>query len=338
MRIEELDYNLPESLIAQEPINPRDAARLMVVDKEEKTISSSAFSCLPDFLQPGDLLIFNETKVFPARLFAEKESGGAVEVLFLSEREPFVWEVLIGGKARAGTKIFFQDELLGEVLSRASEETLIKIKKEKIELLTFLEEFGHVPLPPYIKRKDKKSDRGEYQTVFAKNTGSAAAPTASLHFTENLLTKLAETGIETAYITLHVGLGTFAPIKAAIVEDHPIHEEHYEIGVEAAEKINLAKSEGRRVIAIGTTVMRALESAIGEGKILAQRGSTSLFITPGFRFQIVNGLVTNFHTPRSSLLALVYAFGGKELIRSAYARAIEEKYRFFSYGDGMFIK
>jgi S-adenosylmethionine:tRNA ribosyltransferase-isomerase len=337
MKTSELDYELPKELIATEPANPRESARLMVLNRKTKEIIDSEFSELPRFLKPGDLLVFNETKVFPARVYATKETGGKIEVVFLSEKEPKIWEVLIGGKIQLGSKIFLGEDLEGTVLERGEGEFFLRVNKNREEVFKILEHIGHVPLPPYINRGDTKADKKEYQTVFAKKTGSAAAPTASLHFSKKLLCDLTDAGIETTYVTLHVGLGTFAPVKTEDLEAHPIHSEYFEITKEAAESVNRAKKEGRRVIAVGTTVVRTLEAASENGELKPQKRTTKLFICPGYKFQLIDGLITNFHTPKSSLLGLVYAFLGKEATQKAYVHAIKNKYRFFSYGDGMII-
>jgi S-adenosylmethionine:tRNA ribosyltransferase-isomerase len=336
VKTSQLDYDFPKRLIAKEPKKPRDAARLMVLNRKNEEIIDSSFLSLPKFLKKGDLLVFNKTKVFPARAYGQKESGGEIEILFLEETEPFLWEVMIGGRLEEGQRVIFSDKFSGVVIKKESGSAKLKTNVTPKEVLAFLEEFGHVPLPPYIRRSDTQVDREYYQTIFAEKVGSAAAPTASLHFTNRLLDKLKKEGIETAYITLHVGLGTFAPVKTEELESHPIHSEYYEISNEAANQIARAKKEGRRVIAVGTTVVRALESA-QDGVVAPQKGRTSLFITPGFEFRVIDGMITNFHTPRSSLLGLVMAFLGQEKIKKAYDYAIENEYRLFSYGDGMFI-
>lgn len=258
-------------------------------------------------------------------------------MIFLSEKEPKVWEVLIGGKVNLGQKINFGEDFSGEVIKRQKDSWIIKVNLSQVEVFEILERIGHVPLPPYIKRSDKKIDKTEYQTVFAQKTGSAAAPTAGLHFTEELLKKLKHKGIQIEYLTLHVGLGTFAPVKTEKVEEHPIHSEYFELNVATAKRLNMAKKEGRRIIAVGTTVVRSLESAIESKELKHQKRTTNLFIYPGFKFKVIDGMITNFHTPKSSLLALVFAFAGKENIQKAYKHAILQKYHFFSYGDGMLI-
>lgn len=336
MRIEELDYDLPEELIAQEPVEPRDAAKLLVLSRKSGKVEEAVFRDIINYLKKGDVLVLNQTKVFPARVFAVKSTGGRVEVVFLSEKEQGVWEVILGGKSAVGTVIDF-GEFGALVVEKNGGEALIKTVKTKDEILDYLYRHGKTPLPPYIKREANKKDATEYQTVFARQTGSAAAPTAGMHFTKELLIALEEKGVQIESVTLHVGLGTFAPVKTGMVEEHPIHKEHFEIEKEAAEAVNVAKKEGRRVIAVGTTVVRALESAVRSGQVEPQKAETSLYIYPGFEFKIIDGMITNFHTPRSSLLALVFAFAGTENVRKAYEVAVKNQYRFFSYGDAMLI-
>jgi len=333
VRIEELDYEYPKELIATTPASPRDSAKLLVFQEGEMIHSS--FRHLSEFLKKGDVLVLNKTKVFPARIFGEC-LGRKVEVIFLNKITKNVWEVMIGGKVSDGETVALPDGL-EIIITKNQNETKAKVPLSKNSLYKYLEKFGHTPLPPYMKREDNKNDKTEYQTVFAKRVGSAAAPTAGLHFTESLLEKLASSGVQIEYITLHVGLGTFAPVKTEKVEEHPIHSEYFEIDDLTAKRLNEAKKEGRRIIACGTTVVRSLESAISSGTIKPQKNETSLFITPGHRFECVDGIITNFHTPRSSLLALVYAFSGQENICKIYQEAIQNKYRLFSYGDGMLL-
>lgn len=337
MRTERLDFSLPKELIAQKPVRPRDAAKLLVLNKKSGKIEHSNFHDLTKFLKKGDLLVFNSTKVFPARIMAKKETSGNLEVVFLSEISSKVWEVVIGGKAEKDTKIIFSGDLCGEIIEKKGNIAKIKFNQNSEKILRILQKEGHMPLPPYIKRKDQISDKRDYQTVFAKKIGSAAAPTAGLHFTNRLLESLKNKGVEIELIDLHVGLGTFAPIKTEKIENHPIHAEYFEISPKTAQAVNRAKKEGRRVIAVGTTVVRTLETAYRNGKIQSGSGESSLFIYPDYKFKVIDGLITNFHTPHSSLLALVFAFAGEKNIKKAYRVAIRQKYRFFSYGDGMFI-
>lgn len=336
MKTSELNFELPEELIAKHPANPRDAAKLLILHPKNQTISESTFKNIGDFLGAGDVLVFNETKVFPARVYGVKPTGGKLEIVFLSEVEPKLWEVMIGGRVANGTKVSLSKNLSGTI-EKNENGNFLKVNLGRSAVFNELEEVGQVPLPPYIKREVSKEDESEYQAVFAKNIGSAAAPTASLHFTKNLITNLKSRGVQIEYVTLHVGLGTFAPVKTEKLEDHPIHSEYFEVQSGTAARLNQAKKEGRRIIAVGTTVMRTLESAAQSGVVVAQKTETKLFIYPGYKFKLVCGLVTNFHTPKSSLLALVYAFAGQEFIQKAYQYAIEKKYRFYSYGDGMLI-
>lgn len=331
MKIEELDFSYPAEQIAKYPISPRDAARLLVLNRATEKIRHSQFSELPKILRPGDLLVFNKSKVFPARL---KIRDRKMEILFLAPLGGKEWEVIFGGKVKDGEEISLEAGLIGIV--KKGEKNTFKVNLGKEALFKYLEKYGETPLPPYIKRNAEKRDKIEYQNVFASRIGSAAAPTAGLHFTERLLTRLKEEGIDTAFVTLHVGLGTFAPVRTKKVEEHNIHTEYYEIDKNTISKIKKAKKEGRRVIAVGTTAVRVLETINLAGR--AQSGETTLFVTPGYNFKVVDALITNFHTPRSSLLALVYAFGGKEFVRRGYEEAIEDGYRLFSYGDGMFIE
>lgn len=335
MKTRELEYSLPKELIAQSPAIPRDAARLLVVQHSGDFVDAT-FQDLPDLLDDKCVLVFNQTKVFKARTFATTNRGKKLEVFFLNEEEPKIWEVLVRGKVEPGDSLYFEDNLKGEIVSRSGQ-IKIKVNLSRATLLKFLEKYGHVPLPPYIKRPDSKDDETYYQTVFAAETGSAAAPTASLHFTKGLLSKLKKRDIKIEYITLHVGLGTFAPVNTEELEHHPIHSEYLNVTPEVAKRINAYRAAGYRIIAVGTTVVRALESSYGNGELHSFSGPTNLFIYPGYKFGIVDGIITNFHTPKSSLLGLIFAFGGKEKIKKAYSYAIAQKYRFFSYGDGMFI-
>jgi S-adenosylmethionine:tRNA ribosyltransferase-isomerase len=337
MNISRLDFTLPKELIAQKPAHPRDAAKLLILDKKNGDIKHSTFRDITDYLLPSDVLVFNKTKVFPARIYGDKKTGGKVEVVFLNEVSPKIWEVMIGGKAKGGESVRFTGDFFGIVLPKEGDVARIKVNKNKGDVLALLEKYGETPLPPYIKRGFEGKDKSEYQTVFAEKIGSAAAPTAGLHFTKALIEKIKKKGIRAEYITLHVGLGTFAPVKTSRVEDHPIHTEYYEIDKKTADRINRAKKDGRRIIACGTTVVRCLESAMENGRIKPQKTDTDIYIYPGYNFKIIDGIVTNFHTPRSSLLALVFAFAGEKNMKRAYQIAIKAKYRFFSYGDGMLI-
>lgn len=334
-------YELPPELIAQDPLEDRSASRLMVLDRETGKVSHHVFREITSFLESGDCLVLNDTKVIPARLLGvREETGGAVEVLLLKRRERDVWETLVkpGKKARPGTRLVFGDgRLIGEVTDVVEEgNRLIRFSYEGI-WEEVLDSLGEMPLPPYITHK--LQDKNRYQTVYAKYEGSAAAPTAGLHFTQQLLEELKEKGIETVYVTLHVGLGTFRPVKAENLRDHHMHAEYYQISRKAAEKINQAKENGHRVICVGTTSCRTLESACNEnGRLEECCGDTDIFIYPGYRFRALDGLITNFHLPESTLVMLVSALAGRERVLAAYDEAVRERYRFFSFGDAMLIK
>lgn len=335
MKTEELDYHLPKDLIASHPVSPRDAAKLMIIDRHKKKISHSSFLDLGQVLKSGDVLVFNKSKVFPARIYAKTNSGRSVEVLFLKEQNLGDWEVMVGGRFASGDLLNFGNGFVGKIKKDKILSLSTILKRE--EVFNFLNKYGQVPLPPYIKRSAKKSDKNNYQNIFASEVGSAAAPTAGLHFTKRLMKSLEKNGVQIEYVTLHVGLGTFAPIKADRIEDHEIHSEYYELDKDTAKKLSMAKSEGRRIIACGTTSLRVLESLAQDKFIKEKSGKTNIYIYPGYEFKFVDGLITNFHTPKSTLLALVYAFGGQDLMKAAYRKAIDNKYRFFSYGDGMII-
>ena len=334
-------FDLPEELIAQDPLEDRTSSRLLVLNKSTGDVEHHIFRDIVGYLKEGDCLVLNNTKVIPARLMGEREGTGAgIEVLLLKRKENDVWETLVkpGKKAKPGTKIIFGDGLLtGEVIEVVEEgNRLIKFSYEGI-FEEILDKLGQMPLPPYITHQLK--DKNRYQTVYAKHEGSAAAPTAGLHFTTALLDEIKAKGVEVAYVTLHVGLGTFRPVKVDNVLEHHMHSEFYMIEKEEADKINKAKAEGHRVISVGTTSCRTLESATGEDGILkATSGWTDIFIYPGYKFKMIDALITNFHLPESTLLMLVSAFYDKEKMMSAYHTAVEEKYRFFSFGDAMFIE
>ena len=331
-------YDLPEELIAQTPAEPRDSSRLLIYNRQTKEVGHKIFRDITDYLRAGDVLVVNNTKVLPARLFATTENGGAVEVLLLKRLDIDKWEVLVkpGRKCTVGKKLNISDELSLVVEDiTPTGERIVKFIYDGI-FEEILEKLGTMPLPPYIKTQLK--DKNRYQTVYAKHEGSAAAPTAGLHFTPGLLEKIRGMGVEIAEVLLHVGLGTFRPVKEDIITDHKMHSEHYEISAEAAEKINAAKRDGRRVIAVGTTSVRTLESAADEkGYIKACKDDTQIFIYPPYRFKCVDALVTNFHLPESTLIMLVAALTGREEILSLYKTAVNEKYRFFSFGDAMMI-
>lgn len=340
--LSEYDFPLPESLIAQHPVAPRDHSRLLHVRRSDGTLGHRRFHELDRLLRPGDLLVLNDTRVIPARLIGRKETGGRAEV-FLSRPldADGEWEALLhlSGKARPGLRVRFP---LGEVtLVDELQGGLWRIRIEGDDPRGFIESTGRVPLPPYIRREDaspQESDRERYQTVYARESGAVAAPTAGLHFTPELLGRLESLGVETARVTLHVGLGTFAPIKAESIEAVRLHEERFLLPAPAADAIRRAKREGRRVVAVGTTTVRVLETVAREGEIEAREGTTRLFLHPGESFRVVDALISNFHLPRSSLLMLMAAFMGKPLLDRAYALAVRESYRFFSYGDAMLVE
>ncbi len=327
-------YELPEELIAQTPATPRDSSRLLVYDRKSKKIEHRIFRDITDYLKAGDVLVINDTKVLPARLYTHTENGGAVEVLLLKRRNIDEWEALVkpGKKCVPGKKLIVSEELSLTVLSVTdSGERIIKFEYGGV-FEEILERVGNMPLPPYIKEKLK--DKNRYQTVYAKYEGSAAAPTAGLHFTPELLSKIRGMGVEIVEVLLHVGLGTFRPVKENIITDHKMHSEYFEVSEEAADKINAAKREGRRIIAVGTTSVRTLESAADEnGVIIPQKGNTQIFIYPPYKFKCVDALITNFHLPESTLIMLVAAMCGREEILSVYETAVKERYRFFSFGD-----
>lgn len=339
MNVSEFNYNLPEELIAQIPIKNRDESRLMVLNRQKETIEHKVFRDILDYLQPGDCLVRNNTKVIPARLYGKKETGANVEFLLLNRIEGDLWEVMVrpGRKLPVGTKVAFGEGLLEAEILEILNDGNRKVKFFYNGIFNeILDKIGLMPLPPYIK--EKLEDKKRYQTVYAKYEGSAAAPTAGLHFTEELLRKIQEKGIEIANVTLHVGIGTFRPVKVEKIEEHDMHSEHFYIKQEDVEKINKAKKNGKRVIAIGTTSCRVLESIANEkGLVKPYEGDTQIFIYPGYKFKCIDGLITNFHLPESTLIMLVSALAGKKYIMKAYNEAVRERYRFFSFGDAMFI-
>lgn len=339
MKTSDFDYYLPQELIAQHPAEPRDSSRLLVYDRACDKIRHRHFCDITDYLKEGDLLVRNNTKVLPARMFAHTEHGGIVEVLLLKRFDLTEWEVLVkpGKKARVGTVLTINDELSLKVLSIIPESGGRRVRFFYDGVFEdIVSRVGEMPLPPYITEKLKDGSR--YQTVYAKHDGSAAAPTAGLHFTRELLDKIEKKGVETADILLHVGLGTFRPVKAEEISAHHMHSEYYEIDDAAADKINRAKAERRRVIAVGTTSVRTLESAADEkGFVKPVKANTEIFIYPPYKFKCVDALITNFHLPKSTLLMLVSAFSSREKILELYNTAVREKYRFFSFGDAMFI-
>ena len=334
-------YELPQELIAQDPLEDRSSSRLMVLDKETGAVSHHVFREITSFLNPGDCLVLNNTKVIPARLMGvREETGGAVEVLLLKRHAGDVWECLVkpGKKARPGTRLAF-----GEGLLHAQVEDVVEDGNRLIRFFydgiweEVLDRLGEMPLPPYITHK--LQDKNRYQTVYAKFEGSAAAPTAGLHFTPELLKEIQDMGVDLAYVTLHVGLGTFRPVKVENVKEHHMHSEYYQVSAEAAEKINRAKKNGHRVICVGTTSCRTVESACDENGHLEECcDNTDIFIYPGYRFKVLDALITNFHLPESTLVMLVSALAGREHVLAAYEEAVKEKYRFFSFGDAMLVQ
>ena len=332
-------YDLPEELIAQTPATPRDSSRLLVYDRAEKTIEHKIFKDILQYLKEGDVLVVNNTKVLPARLYAHTKNGGAVEVLLLKRLEKDKWEVLVkpGKKCKVGTNLEISDELSLTVEGITdSGERIVAFHYDGV-FEEILDKVGNMPLPPYIKKK--LEDKNRYQTVYAKTDGSAAAPTAGLHFTPELLKAVKDKGVQIAEVLLHVGLGTFRPVKEDIITDHKMHSEYYEVSEQASNIINKAKKEGRRIIAVGTTSVRTLESVADENGLLKPcHGNTEIFIYPPYKFKCVDALITNFHLPESTLIMLVSAMTGREEILSVYKTAVEQKYRFFSFGDAMFIK
>lgn len=335
MKTSDFDYHLPETSIAQTPVEPRDSSRLLVLHRETGTLEHRTFRDISSYLQPGDLLVLNQTRVIPARIYARKETGGRVELLLLRRRDKLTWEALVGGKGlRVGKVIKVEDGPQAEVIELLEgSERLIRFS-EPIE--PYFSKVGNVPLPPYIH--EKLNDPERYQTVYAREPGSAAAPTAGLHFTPGLLEDLQSKGVKIAYVTLHVGLDTFAPVTEDNPQEHKIHTEWCELPQKSAELINETKQKGGRVIAVGTTSVRTLESATRlQSRVAAFTGPTSLFILPGYAFRVVDSMITNFHLPKSTLLMLVSAFAGRERILETYQTAIREGYRFYSFGDAMMI-
>ena len=338
MKLSDFMYDLPEERIAQTPVEPRDHSRLMVIHRDTCAIEHRRFYDVTDYLNPGDCLVINETKVIPARLYGERPTGGACEVLLLKQVGPKKWETLVrpGKKLRPGAEVIFGDgRLRGRVLETTEAGGRVVEFECEGTFEAALDALGEMPLPPYIH--EKLRDRDRYQTVYAKQDGSAAAPTAGLHFTPELLERIREKGVDIVPVLLHVGLGTFRPVKAENIEDHQMHTEYFEVTEDAARRVNAARARGGRVIAVGTTSVRTLESAAADGALRAMRGDTNIFIRPGYRYQMVDALITNFHLPGSTLVMLVSAFYDRERILDAYRLAVEEEYRFFSFGDAMLI-
>jgi S-adenosylmethionine:tRNA ribosyltransferase-isomerase len=341
--IADFDYELPPELIAQEPLAERDASRLLVLDRQSGEMAHRAFAELPDLLAAGDLLVVNRSRVIPARLLGRRAKGGEAEILLVRDRGEGRWEAMVrpGRHLRPGQRVTIDEDLSVMVESEALDESgrrHVRLLSRRRDIEAALERCGHTPLPPYIRRPDRPADRERYQTVYAREGGSVAAPTAGLHFTEALLTRLREQGVERAEVVLHVGPGTFQPVKAARMEDHRVAPEAYAVPLQTAAAVESTRARGGRVVAVGTTTVRTLESAAGsDGTVATGAGETSLVIVPGHRFRAVDALLTNFHLPRSSLLLLVAAFAGREAVLRAYAEAVRLRYRFYSYGDAMII-
>lgn len=342
MLISEFDFELPENLIAQEPLEKHENSRMLVLDRAEKTIADAHFYDFTKFIKPDDVIVLNNTKVFPARLFGKTETGAKVEVFLVEKLENETWETLArpAKRLKTGRKIIFNENLTANVSDRTEEGRVVLEFSANGDFDAILDEIGKTPLPPYIKREDENfdKDRERYQTVFARERGAIAAPTAGLHFTPKILEEIKNLGANVCEITLHVGYGTFEPVRVRDLSEHKVLPENYEISAETAKILNQAKSENRRIIAVGTTTTRCLEtSANKNGKFIAEKAEADLTITPGYKFKAINGLLTNFHLPKSSLLVLVSTFAGHEFIMNAYKHAVAEKYRFYSYGDCMLI-
>ena len=341
MKLTDYDYDLPEALIAQHPCPQRDASRLMVVDRQTRKIYHTQFSQIGKFLPTSALLVINDTKVIPARLIGRKlPPGGKVELLLTRQKGANTWEALVkpGRRVTLGTRVMFKEGVLtGKILAKSSGGIYTVRFKYDGDFQEILAQVGRVPLPPYIKREPNRTDKEEYQCIYAKEAGAIAAPTAGLHFTLELMDKLKQNGIHHVPLTLHVGLGTFQPVKAEDIEMHKMHAEYFELSQTSANQINAAKGDGRKIIAVGTTSVRVLETVASEGNVEPYRGYTDIFIYPGYQFKVADALITNFHLPKSTLLMLVSAFAGHEFILEAYQEAIVQKYRFYSYGDAMLI-
>lgn len=346
MRRTDFSFELPEELIAQQPVADRTASRLLVLDGQTGMTEDKSFVDLIGVLQAGDMLVFNNTQVIPARLHGKKATGGKIEVLVerIVDEHTVLAHIRASKSPKPGTELFFEQDIKAEVTGREGDLFIVNFSSEKQvknSVLDILNAIGHMPLPPYIQREDEEFDQERYQTVYAKRPGAVAAPTAGLHFDEKMLQQLTDKGIEQIHVTLHVGAGTFQPVRVDDLNDHHMHKEWIELNEENCEKINKAKEQGRRIIAVGTTSVRCLESAAlfskNEDKLKPYSGETNIFITPGYDFKVIDALLTNFHLSESTLLMLVSAFAGYENIRNAYQHAIKEKYRFFSYGDAMFM-
>ena len=337
MQLSDFDYHLPEQLIAQAPLAERSASRLLLVDPLSDQFTDKRFTDLPSLLESGDLLVFNDTRVIPARLFGHKQSGGRVEVLVerVLDDETLLAHIRASKAPKPGTRLVLENQI--ECVMQAREGDLFVLLQGDKPWLGLLEQYGHVPLPPYIQRADTDSDRERYQTVYATNPGAVAAPTAGLHFDDAMLDALHQQGVRSAQVTLHVGAGTFQPVRGDDIDSHVMHAERFEVSASVVDAITQTREQGGRVIAVGTTVVRSLETAAATGKLLPMQGESKLFIKPGYRFKVIDAMLTNFHLPKSTLLMLISAFAGTGLMRQAYAHAVSQQYRFFSYGDAMYI-
>ena len=337
MQLSDFDFDLPDELIAQAPLRERSASRLLVVDPARAQLLDRHFADLGDYLNAGDLLVFNDTRVIPARLFGNKASGGRVEVMVerIQDAETLLAHVRASRAPKPGSELRLEDQIDCRVIGR--EQDLFVLRQQQGDWLELLERYGHVPLPPYIQRADADADRERYQTVYARSPGAVAAPTAGLHFDNAMLEALRQRGVESARLTLHVGAGTFQPVRGDDIASHVMHAERVELPQTTVDAVAAAQQRGGRVVAVGTTVVRSLETAAATGTLCAFNGESRLFIKPGYRFRVVDAMLTNFHLPRSTLLMLVSAFAGSDLMRRAYAHAVCARYRFFSYGDAMFI-
>ena len=342
MKVSDFDYELPEELIAQRAVEPRDSARLMVLSRKDRSIEHRRFHDLPKYLREGDVLVLNDTRVMPWRIVGKRVSGGRIEGLLIGREDSEVWWGMLKGRLKVGERVsFFEGRLEAELIEkREAGEWRLRFTTPGAQRM--IEELGRAPLPPYIRREGEdadldKYDRERYQTTYARSPGAIAAPTAGMHFTQELLARIGGIGIRIATVTLHVGVGTFAPVRVSEVQEHRMHAEEYEVSPETAETLNRARAERRRIVAVGTTSVRVIEHCLSRGEMRAEKGQTDIFITPGYKFRGVGAMVTNFHLPRSTLLMLVSAFAGRDLIMEAYATAVRERYRFYSYGDAMLI-
>jgi S-adenosylmethionine:tRNA ribosyltransferase-isomerase len=338
MRRDEFTYQLPDELIAQFPTEQRGESRLLVMDSDSGEHTDLDFSSLPGLLKAGDLLVFNDTRVIPARLFGTKETGGKVEILLerILDQQRMLAQIRASKSPKPGNLIHLQGDIKLELIERQDDMFVLDVIGE-MTVLELMQQLGHMPLPPYIQREDDVEDIERYQTIYAKTPGAVAAPTAGLHFTDELIQEIADQGIDSVFVTLHVGAGTFQPVRVENIEEHRMHSEYLEVSADVCEKVRQCKARGGRVIAVGTTAVRCLETAAQAGELKPYQGETDIFIYPGYEFKVVDALITNFHLSESTLLMLVSAFAGRDNIMNAYQHAIEQRYRFFSYGDAMFI-